>query len=95
LTYVVIAKWTARSGEEERVAAAIGSLVEPSRAEPGCLVYRPHRDLADPRVFVLYEEYVDEAAFDAHTASEHFRRHVLEEAVPLLDARERTFFEPL
>ena len=30
--------------------------------EPGCLVFRASRSLEDPEVFVLYEEYVDEAA---------------------------------
>lgn len=95
MTYVVVARWIAREGEEERVAAAISQLVEPSRAEPGCLVYRPHRELADPRVFLLYEEYTDEAAYDAHAASEHFRRHALEEGIPLLETRERSFYRPL
>jgi len=36
------------------------------KAEPGCLVYRPHRSTKDPDVFVFYEQYKDDAAFDAH-----------------------------
>jgi quinol monooxygenase YgiN len=95
VTYVVAAKWIAREGEEERVAAAISKLVDPSRAEPGCLIYRPHRDLDDPRVFFLYEEYTEQAAYEAHAASDHFHRHALEEGIPLLEARERSFYEPL
>jgi quinol monooxygenase YgiN len=95
VTYVVAAKWIAREGEEQRVAAAISKLVDPSRAEPGCLVYRTHRDLDDPRVFFLYEEYTEQAAYEAHAESDHFRRHALEEGIPLLEARERSFYEPL
>lgn len=91
----MIARWTARAGEEERVAGALAKMLEPSRAEAGCLVYVPHRLLADPTVFVLYEEYVDEAAYEAHMASEHFRRHALEEAIPLLASREREFLTSL
>jgi quinol monooxygenase YgiN len=95
MTFVVLAKWVAQPGEADRVAAAISKLVEPSRAEPGCLSYRPHRDVDDPSVFLLYEEYTDRAAYDAHAASEHFRRHALEEGIPLLAARERSYYEPI
>jgi quinol monooxygenase YgiN len=40
-------------------------------AEPGCLVYRPHRSTADPDLFIFYEQYVDDAAFDAHRRAPH------------------------
>ncbi len=93
MAYVVIAKWTAREGEEDAVAAAIEALVEPSRAEPGSLLYQPQRDPEDPRVFLLYEQYVDEAAYKAHGESEHFRRHALEDGIPRLESRERSFYE--
>jgi quinol monooxygenase YgiN len=94
VTYVVLARWTAKDGAEDRVAAAIENLVAPSRAEPGCRVYQPHRSLEDPRIFLLYEEYEDEVAYEAHGASDHFRQHALGEGIPLLESRERTFFEP-
>jgi quinol monooxygenase YgiN len=95
VSYVVLAKWVARADEEEKVADAIAKLVEPSRAEPGCLIYRAHRDLDEPRVFLLYEEYTDRAAYEAHAASDHFRRYAIEEGIPLLETRERSFYEPL
>ena len=56
-------------------------------------MYQPHRDPADPRVFLLYEQYTDEAAYAAHGASEHFRRFALEDAIPRLEARERSFHQ--
>ena len=40
-------------------------------AEPGCLVYRPHRSTTDPDLFVFYEMYRDDAAFEAHRAAPH------------------------
>lgn len=95
MTYVVLAKWIATPEEEEKVANAISKLIAPSRAEAGCLVYRAHRDLDDPRVFLLYEEYSDQAAYAAHGASEHFRRHAIEEGIPLLETRAVSFYEPL
>jgi quinol monooxygenase YgiN len=93
MAFVVIARWTAREGEEDAVAAAIEALVEPSRAEPGMLLYQPHRDPADPRVFLLYEQYVDEAAYKAHGESEHFQRYGFGEGIPRLESRERSFYE--
>ncbi len=94
MTVVVFAKWVARDGEESAVAAAIARLVGPSRAEPGCLEYQPYRDADDPGVFMIYERYVDRAAYDAHTSSEHFRRYAVEDGIPRLAARERIFGVP-
>jgi quinol monooxygenase YgiN len=95
MPYTVIAKWTARAGEEERVLDFIRELAPPSREEAGCLVYRVNRDAEDPRVFLLYEEYADAAAYRAHGESDHFRRLALEGAIPLLEGRERSFYESL
>jgi quinol monooxygenase YgiN len=41
----------------------------------------------DPGTFFLYEMYDDEAGFDEHKASEHFRDHVLGDAVARLEHR--------
>jgi quinol monooxygenase YgiN len=93
MAYVVLAKWIARRGEEEAVAAAIDQLIEPSRAEPGNLMYLAHRDPEDPRVFLLYEQYADEASYRAHSETEHFARLGRGDAIPRLEARERSFYE--
>ena len=82
-------------GNEERVERTLLALAAASREEPGCRSYRPTRSVDDPRVFVIYEEYDDEAALEAHSASAHFRRYVLEEGVPLLESRERSFYRTL
>jgi quinol monooxygenase YgiN len=93
LTYVLIAKWTAKEGEEENVRAALEQLAGPTRAEPGCLMWQPHVDPEDPRVFLIYEQYADPAALEAHSSSEHFKRWGFEEAIPRLESRERSFYE--
>ena len=36
------------------------------KAEPGCLIYRPHRSSKDPDLFIFYEQYRDDAAFELH-----------------------------
>ncbi len=61
----------------EKLAEAQGylrQLVEPTRAEPGCRTYEVHRSKDDPRSFLFYEQYDDEAAVDTHRASAHFER---------------------
>jgi quinol monooxygenase YgiN len=96
MAYVVLAHWLAREGRESRLLELLEELAAQSRAEPGNLVYQPHRSLDDPRRFCIYEQYVDEAAFEAHAASEHFTRLVRDEAVPeLLESRERGFYATL
>jgi len=95
VAYVVTAKWTAKEGEQDRVLAAIKNMIAPSRDEPGCVLYQPHRDPESPLIFFFYEQYVDQEAYAAHAASKHFQDHALGEAIPLLASRERSFFEIL
>ena len=93
MSYVVIARWTAIPGNEQAVAAAIEKLAGPSRDEPGCLRYLANQSVVESRVFVLYEEYVDENAYRAHAESEHFERFALGEGIPLLESRDREFWD--
>ena len=41
--------------------------------EPGCLRFDVTVDAANPNRFLLFEEFVDEAAVDAHRAAPHFQ----------------------
>ena len=93
--YVLAVTWIAKAGEEEMVADVLRKMVLLTQAEPGCVHYYAHRSVDDPRHFFLFEEYVDEQAMKAHTESEHFKRHVLGEALPRLDSRERLHYVPL
>ncbi len=96
MAYVVLAKWTAKEGLEDRLTEIIEEMTEPSRAEPGNRYYQAQRSVDDPRVFLLYEQYEDEDAYEAHMATEHFTRLVKDEAIPdVLEAREREFYETL
>jgi quinol monooxygenase YgiN len=95
MSYVLSVTWVARPGEEERVAALLQELAAGARTEPGCSEFRIHRALDDGRRFLLYEVYRDEAAFEEHQRTEHFKRLVLGEALALLEKRERQYYEPL
>jgi quinol monooxygenase YgiN len=96
MAYVVTAKWRAKAGKEQRLEEIIREMTEPSRAEPGNLYYQAHRAPEDPQLFYLYEQYENEAGYQAHMDSEHFTRLVKEEAIPeILEARGRECFETL
>jgi quinol monooxygenase YgiN len=95
MEFVVIARYKARAGEEDRVEAALRNMRAPSRAEPGNLDYQVLRDPRDPAVFVLYERYTGEAAFVAHQATEHFGTWLKGQVLPCLDERTRLDLEPI
>jgi quinol monooxygenase YgiN len=95
MAYTVSVTWIAKEGEEDAVASALTELVEPSRAEPGVLIYIPHRDPEDPRRFYIFEQYVDADAYTAHTETEHFKRLGFGDAIPRLEDRRREFYEPM
>jgi quinol monooxygenase YgiN len=71
-TVTVVAHIRAAQGKGDALAAL---LVEQAAAvrksEPGCLVYRPHRSTSDPHLFLFYETYADDAAFEIHRKSPH------------------------
>ena len=43
----------------------------------------------------MYEQYRDKAAFEAHGQTEHFQSIALGELFPLMEGRERNFYETL
>jgi quinol monooxygenase YgiN len=61
-----------------------------ARAEPGCKQFEVLVDKDDPTKVMLYEIYKDDAAFETHQQTPHFK-HYVEHAVPLLASRARTF----
>lgn len=95
MAVVLKATWTANEGAETIVLAALEKLSPRSREEPGCRFYQAYRDPAAPRVFHIFEIYDDEAAVEAHAASEHFQAYALAQAIPALESRQREFFETI
>jgi len=92
MAYVVAATWRAKEGEEDRINEVIEIMAPLSRTEPACLFYQAHRSLDDPRLFFLYEQYADEAGYEAHMATPHFEKYVRGDAIPRLESRERAFY---
>lgn len=48
-----------------------------SREEPGCVTYVAHFVADDPCTVLIYEQYLDDAALDAHRQTTHFKDHAI------------------
>jgi quinol monooxygenase YgiN len=70
----VIARLKAKPGAEARLEELVKNLIEPTRAESGCLVYDLHRDVEDPAVYYFYENWRSEADLDEHFRTPHMMR---------------------
>ena len=94
---LVCALARSEAGSKAQLAGrvALAKLVEPSRAEPGVQVYIPTRDPEDPAKFFIYEQYADEAAYTAHTETDHFKEIGFGDAIPRLLERKREFYVPM
>jgi len=84
---VVIAQYRTQAGKGDKVAAVLASHRPATVAEPGCRAFVVNRSQDDGDRFVLYEQYDDEGAFEAHRASPHFKRYIEGQVVPLLAER--------
>jgi quinol monooxygenase YgiN len=69
----VVATLKVKPGMEQQFEAVAKELVARVNAdEPGCKLYALHHGEA-PDTYVFMERYVDQAAVEAHRASEHFK----------------------
>jgi quinol monooxygenase YgiN len=69
----------AKDGHEEELTRIFRALEAASRKEPGCLMYIAHRHRTDQRRFLVYEQYADDGALEAHRSSPHYQKYVVNE----------------
>jgi quinol monooxygenase YgiN len=93
--YVVVATWTAREGEADKVAKILTELTPSNRAESKMLHFQASVSTDDPNTFVLFEHYTDPSGYENHRAGEPFQTRVLGEAIPLLQSRKVETFTSL
>src|SRR5436190_1134451 len=68
----VVARIRAAKDKGDALAALLSEQAAVVRnAEPGCLVYRVHRSTKEPELFLFYETYLDDAAYDLHRKAPH------------------------
>jgi quinol monooxygenase YgiN len=73
-TVHVIAMFVAAAGKENELEELLGTLVEPTRKEAGCIRYDLMRGIpGESGDFVFVEEWESAEALDAHSQSAHLR----------------------
>ena len=90
--FVLTAKYFVKPGRGDEVEAALRRMAPLVKDEPGCTLYHANRAADNPDVFLLYEHYTDQAAFDAHRSTPYFKEIIEGIIVPLLDRRERELY---
>jgi quinol monooxygenase YgiN len=69
----IIGTVRARPETQLELSHLLTAQVMPTRAEPGCINYDFHVDVADPCCFVFYEPWRCQADLDAHLAMPHIQ----------------------
>ncbi|HYZ16523.1 MAG TPA: putative quinol monooxygenase [Candidatus Acidoferrum sp.] len=69
---VVFARMRANVGWEGHVRMALIEAVAPTLLEEENIGYAIHQSTADPRLFLLYEQWTDKAALESHKRQPHF-----------------------
>ena len=92
MPFAVIAHYRCAAQDAALIQEALLTMREHTLKEPGNLAYVVHAEEgAEPPAFILYEQYTDRAAFDAHAASEHFAEYILGTVRPRLTQRDVLF----
>jgi (4S)-4-hydroxy-5-phosphonooxypentane-2,3-dione isomerase len=92
----LIARYRTQPGQGDTVEALLREMTAAvGRDEPDCLLFRVTRSPRDGERFLLYEEYVDEGALEAHRRTPHFRDLIEGKVIPLLLEREREVMVPI
>jgi quinol monooxygenase YgiN len=70
---MIVAKLSVKPDKVKAFTDAAKEIIEKSNKEPGCKSYQLYQNPYDKTKFVFVEEYKNQAAIDAHFASEYFK----------------------
>lgn len=94
---VLDVQMTAAPGREKDLEQVLMAMLEPTRAEAGCILYVLHEDMEQPGTFLFYEKFQNAAALEAHRSTAHYRKltNYLEMHPEVLAERRLTTWRPL
>jgi quinol monooxygenase YgiN len=75
ITFMV--RMTFPPDDRAEVAEIVRALTLASRLEPGCITYIPHHVDGDRDTVLIYEQYRDAEAAEAHRHSAHFKQYAV------------------
>ncbi|WP_432735338.1 putative quinol monooxygenase [Maridesulfovibrio sp. FT414] len=70
---ILTASITAAEGKDKELEEVLRGLVKGTATEEGALEYRLHRVKGNPVKFRFIEKFKDQAAFDFHLSTDHFK----------------------
>jgi quinol monooxygenase YgiN len=85
MTFALAVTMTINEGQEEKALELLAEMNRLTRAEEGCIFLLPHRDLEDPSVVFIYEQWDDRAAHQRHLETEHFKTIAEGQLQPLVE----------
>jgi quinol monooxygenase YgiN len=74
LSFYSFVRFEPQPGKRLQLGDELRRLLEPTRAESGCVQIHLYEAIRDPAVFYFHSEWIDEAAFDAHAKTPHMVR---------------------
>lgn len=80
---IAIAKIQIIKGKENDYLSLVTPLIEASKTDDTNLVYSVCRDVQNSNEFIVYEEYINEEAFNEHCGTQLFQDFV-QQVKPLL-----------
>jgi len=90
----LVARYRVKEGNFDTVIQALEEMAPlVAELEPDCSHYAINRSREDPNVILLYECYSNMEASDFHRKTPHFKKIIEGRVAPLLDSREREFFD--
>jgi quinol monooxygenase YgiN len=91
---VLVAMYHCQPGRGNEVEANLQRMAPlVKQHEPGCLLYHACRSPENPDLFLLYEHYTDQAALEQHRETPHFKEIIEGTIIPMLEKRERSFYD--
>src|SRR5258708_26959835 len=63
--------------DRDEITEILRELTNASRQEPGCVSYIPHWVEGEPCAVLIYEQYTDKKAEEAHRQSAHFKKYAV------------------
>jgi quinol monooxygenase YgiN len=70
----VFVRFEPRLGKRNQLFDELMLILDPTRAESGCIQIHLYESTRDPVAFFIHSEWTDEEAFDAHSKLPHMMR---------------------
>lgn len=86
---------TFESSDRDAVTELLRLLTPASRQEPGCVTYFAHFVDGEPATVLIYEQYVNEAALEAHRHTPHFQQYAAGGLYKLKHSRQLEHLTPI